>query len=499
MSNALLPLLFTLAFSAPNEAVSNLDFSAGTLAGWEGQGFAVVAATSANANQGTAVTSKDSDSKGRKALLHRAFLVPQGAGLIRFRASACRAKGYPANYSLDVLLLAAGKQIIPKQVRQGDNWKPAPVLLPPDEGRAREYIWCVDRFVGQSVRLVLIDEDDRPGCYIDCSGFEIVPQGELEVREFSDFMVHLAEKHKLGPMVRYDSPHFVALSNADEDFSEMRLRNCERLYDFFWDHFRRKGFALQAPSSKLMVAIFDSQTGFDAYVGHKGSSTIIGWYHLDTNRFVVYDYGQNEKHLSIKNQAVQSVRRIQSQIDRQRYLDAVNRLSSEARTDVNIQTIMHEVAHQLSWNCGLLNRAGAVPFWLAEGLACYCESTSNGSWQGIGEPSPERLRPLVAVVNNKGSFIPLRELVSRNDWMPPRCDDKTTSLAYAQSWALFHMLMRDRIQALRKYFKLVYPETACERQLADFQEAFGSDMGALERWHLESIKKLVQQHGRAFR
>src|SRR5262249_56307768 len=91
--------------------------------------------------------------------------------------------------------------------------------------------------------------------------------------------------------------HFTAISNADDEFTGQRLRDCETIYALFNDHFRRKGFAVQEPGARLMVAIFDSQPGFNAYLGRKMSPLVTGIYHTDTNRLVTYSYAQNEPSL----------------------------------------------------------------------------------------------------------------------------------------------------------------------------------------------------------
>src|SRR5262249_26080110 len=264
---------------------------------------------------------------------------------------------------------------------------------------------------------VLIDEDDRPGCHLVCGGFELVSAEQQERRDFSEMMVNLAAEHHLVPMVRYDSKHFTGLSNAEEAFSEQRLQNCELMYDLFFDHFRRKGFAIRPPSARLMVAIFDTQSGFEAYLGQRIPSTVTGIYHPTTNRFVMYDFGQNRAYVSARQSAEQRARRIGSQVDRQRYAGTVQRRARGVRSDATIATIMHDVAHHVSYNCGLLNRQGDVPLWLAEGLACYCEATRDGSWQGIGEPNPERLQCLAAAVNTGVQFMPVRKLVESTRWL----------------------------------------------------------------------------------
>jgi hypothetical protein len=285
------------------------------------------------------------------------------------------------------------------------------------------------------------------------------------------------------------------LSDAEENFTELRLGNCELLYTLFWDHFRRKGITLREPRTKLMVAMFDSQEGFNAYLGRRESPVIIGYYHTLSNRFVVYDYGQNELHQALKGQAEQRARQIGSYLERQRWVETVQRRAHDFRSGANISTVMHEVAHQLSFNCGMLNREGDVPFWLAEGLACYCEATDNGSWQGIGEPNSQRLRTFVTVLSNKRQLIELTELITRDDWMPGARDTQTTLLAYAQSWALFRMLIDERPNNMKTYLKLIYPRQIRDRRLADFQQAFGSDLPSLQRDYAEYIRSMILQQG----
>jgi Protein of unknown function (DUF1570) len=496
MPGLTLPLLLGSWLATQQPTLPDLTFGSGSLAGWEGKGF-VITRAGAKERPSYWVSSQDSAGKSRKALLHRAFVVPARAGVIRFQAYAARDPNCAADDRLDVVLMAAGKRVIPKLVHRSSGWEGASGLLPPRDGQPQEYVWRVEDYVGQYVRIVLIDEDDRPGCHVVCSGFQILAGDDFEAREFSRFMVRLTERHQLAPMSRYDSPHFIALSNADESFSEMRLGNCELLYALFWDHFRRKGFALREPRNKLMVAMFDSQTGFNAYLGRQASPLIVGMYHMKSNRFVVYDYGNNEIHLSMKSQAERQAQQIHSHLDRQRFVDIQERRADDFRTGTNISTVMHEVAHQLSFNCGMLNRDGDVPFWLAEGLACYCEATDNGgSWQGLGEPNALRFPTLARVVSSGGPFIPLTELISRDDWMPSARDTQTTLLAYAQSWALFRMLMEEQPQKLRAYLELIYARRIRDRRLADFQQAFGHDLRELQDRHELYIAALINQQAR---
>src|SRR5262249_46851845 len=191
-----------------------------------------------------------------------------------------------------------------------------------------------------------------------------LPGNEFEAKEFGNFMRKLEREQKLGIMARFDSTHFTAWSNADDQFTIRRLHNCELIYDIFFEHFRKKGFVMRKPGTKLMVAVFDTQAGFEAYLGEKMPATVAGIYPPGTNRLVIYDLGQNEAFVASKRFMISQSRRIHSDMDRMRYVDTVNRLAHEFRTEANIGVTMHEVAHQLSFNNGMINREGDVPRWL---------------------------------------------------------------------------------------------------------------------------------------
>jgi hypothetical protein len=177
--------------------------------------------------------------------------------------------------------------------------------------------------------------------------------------------------------VQIESEHFLIESNADEKFTETRVNNCELMYDLFYDHFRRKGFHLYEPQTKLMVAVFDSQAGFEAYVGQALPAGVTGLYHPKSNRLVVYDFGLNRAFIDQKRTAEAAGWTIKSEMDRRRRIETIHREAQEFRSGTNISTVMHEVGHQLTFNSGMLNRTGDVPFWLAEGLG----------------PPPARARP----------------------------------------------------------------------------------------------------------
>jgi hypothetical protein len=494
--NLALALVLCGALPAQPPAEDNLDFHTGTLAGWEGEGFTIAPATGRGPSLACGVTSCDRGKPGTAGFLHRTIVVPAAGGVLRFSAAALRRKGYDADNSLDVVLFGAGKRIIPKRVRVPYGWQEVKLLLTPDRGRPREYLWDLNPYAGQTLRVALIDEDKRPGCHVFCSGFRLQAADEFESRDFAQFMVQITRENKLPAVSRFDTRHFVALSNADDKFSALRLNNCELIYDFFFDHFRRKGFRLREPTTKMMVAVFDSQAGFSAYVGEEMPAMVTGLYHPRTNRLLVYDFGQNEEFVAQRRQAELNSRRIASDLDRKREIETVHRRAQEFRTGTNIATIMHEVAHQLSFNTGLLNRDGDVSLWLAEGLACYCEATDNGAWQGIGEMNPERVHGLTLPAKMNMPYITLRDLIGSDDWLRGKDSARTGLLGYAQSWALFRMLMEERPQQMRYYLNLIYNRKTPENRVADFIQAFGPDLGRLQLRHTEYIKEMIERNYR---
>jgi hypothetical protein len=488
-----LALALCLAASVPAEATAeNLDFRTGTLAGWEGEGFTIAPAGRHGPTLDCAVCSSDRGPEGRKAMLHRTITIPPGAGVIRFSAYAARDKKSPPNENLDVILMGAGRRVIPKQVRKGAEWQTVGHILSPENGRPRDYVWDVRNYAGQTMRIALLDEDKRRDCYLVCGGFHVLGADDFDGHEFGRFMHHLTAENKLGPAERFESKHFLAYSNADADFAAMRLNNCELIYDLFFEHFRKKGFRVHEPAAKMMVAVFDSQAGMEAYIGTRLPTTVTGLYHPKSNRLVVYDYGQNRDFTEVKRMVRQEARRIGSDLDRRRFIDTVNRRASEFRTEANIGTVMHEVAHQLSFNCGLLNRNYDTPFWVAEGLATYCEATDNCAWQGIGETNPERIMALMPSVHGQGGFIRLHDLLERDDWVLK--DTRTVLMAYAQSWALFKMLMEERPAQLRKFLELNYGRRTNEHRPTDFASAFGAEVDRLELRYLEFMKEQVDRY-----
>jgi len=70
-------------------------------------------------------------------------------------------------------------------------------------------------------------------------------------------------------------------------------------------------------------------------------------------------------------------------------------------------------------------------------------------------------------------------------------------LGYAQSWALFSMLMEQRPRTLRKYLALTESRRTPEHRLTDFAEVFGADWDRFEASYQAYVRELVRQQAQA--
>jgi hypothetical protein len=333
---------------------------------------------------------------------------------------------------------------------------------------------------------VLIDHDARPGHHVYAAGFRLEGMQRFEDGDFAAFMIALQKKHNLPPLARYDSKRFTALSTAPEAFAVARLRNCEIFYNQFLDHFRDKGFQVHQPRQRLMLALFEGPAGFEAYLGRTMPASIAGIYHTPTNRLVLYDLGENRAFLAGKDKALGKATLFKNSLEKTRYLETIQRQAGDYARDANLSTTMHEAAHLMAFNCGLLERHGDNPAWLVEGMACYCEATEQGDWVALGAINPMRIRELVRA---RGKYLPLAELIADDEAL----QHHSVLLGYAQSWALFHLLMHEEPARLRAYVVSVRSGRAPEDRLRAFRESFG-DLPALQARHFSAMNELVKSH-----
>ncbi len=469
----------------------DLSFPRGSLSGWEGTGFRAASLTGGPSLR-WGVQSGDAGVPSRTALLHQTFTLPADADSLVFQAAALRPAGLSDDRKLDVLLELPGGVYLRRQ----DNG-PLPRC---QAGRLADYCFAVAEHAGKTVRLLLIDQDTRPGCGLICSGFRIVPRttvaridpqsvGEIQLVRDLQRLVQGTER----AVGRLDSRHFVAMGTASDEMLELMLFHGEWIYPEFLAHFREKGFALKPPSGRLQMVALDDQATFEAYLGRRMPDNVTGIYHPESNRLVVYDFARNRAFAAQREAIEASLRERQRQrpsLVQARQLGTFRRNVGDFQATVNTATIMHELAHQLSFNCGLLNREGDTPAWLAEGLAVYFEPTINGHWQGPDAPNRPRASDLARALK-QDRLLSLRELVADDTWLT-RGTREQVLLGYAQGWALFRLLMRERPRALRRYLEMIATRRTPDHRWTDFGECFGA---SLEPRYREYLLEVAQQEG----
>jgi Protein of unknown function (DUF1570) len=283
--------------------------------------------------------------------------------------------------------------------------------------------------------------------------------------EFISVMQGLQKKHHMEPMARFDSKRFIAISNAPDAFTRERLKLCELFHDTFLKHFEKAGFAVHPPTERMMIAVFATNDNFDAYFGHDMTG-IAGVYHTPANRLVLYDYSENRNLRKQRDKALGVGESIGNSAARSKFESTVGRKFEDYSKDLNLSITMHECAHLVSFNCGLLARDRDVPAWLAEGMATYCEATDQGDWTRLGSSNPLRIRDLDRA---KEAYISVADLVRDDRWV--RSNRVLTG--YGESWALFHLMITERPKDLRRYIDLIRDRKVPESRIADFQEAFG--------------------------
>jgi len=149
-----------------------------------------------------------------------------------------------------------------------------------------------------------------------------------------------------------------------------------------------------------------------------------------------------------------------------------------------VATIIHEATHQIAFNCGLHTRYADVPQWVSEGLAVFFETPdlrSSQGWRDIGGVSPSRLAQFRRYLTTRPAES-LQSLVQDDK----RFRQAGTALdAYAEAWALQHYLITTRLSDYVRYLQKLSEKPVMiydtpEERLAEFRQAFGDDLSALD-------------------
>jgi hypothetical protein len=235
-----------------------------------------------------------------------------------------------------------------------------------------------------------------------------------------DRVQHEARKAGLGVFGLGRTQHFVGLGDAPAGFRADEIGICEQLGSVYLDYFRKHGFNVGYPKRRMVVVTLRDDRSYRKFIGADPGDEVGGHYDLDTNRLVVFDFGSRQPGLLVN----------------------ANRAS--------LFTLVHETAHLLSFNTGLLSRQTDVPACVSEGLATFIEVWRPRGRLPLGTTNRYRLKALMDAGEDKERWIPIAALLKDDK---PFDDPKTQQLAYAESWLFAHYLLKtpDQLPKFQAY------------------------------------------------
>jgi hypothetical protein len=255
---------------------------------------------------------------------------------------------------------------------------------------------------------------------------------------------------------------YLGVGDADEAFRATAIKLCEALARDFLKHFQDRHFAVQRPESRLLMVVLSGPAELAAFLGQNPGDDVRGIYDIDADWLVLCD----------------------------------NRAGPGGPKAERANTIalFHEATHQLCFHAGLLQRAGDVPLAVSEGLAAYGEVRSVNGRTPIGAlngPRRDVLRPLFDRAGRLlGTLFPLAGLLADDELLN---QPATQQRAYAQSWALVHMLMQPDNQArMRNYLEAIKPRRNTHARLDDAARHLG-DLGELGEQLTRYVGKMFRR------
>lgn len=277
---------------------------------------------------------------------------------------------------------------------------------------------------------------------------------------------------------RYQTPHFIILSDANSLWTRNHASRLERAYHQFFrvaDNLELKPLPLR---TRLICIVMNDHDDFIAYASKKdnmNAAWIAGYYSSLPNYVVFYntftgpamsdalnhlqlindDLNQNVLDLreAQRNRKYELSKILQDRVDNiKKYLKNENqRLTNIATDAVAIKTI-HEATHLLAFNTGIQTRKRQYPFWITEGLAtCMETSATQAAFGPEYENDDRRLRFNELLTQN--NLLPLAKFICITS--VNNNSDTMADILYHQSYALFKWLYAHKKKQLAQYFEIL--------------------------------------------
>jgi len=300
--------------------------------------------------------------------------------------------------------------------------------------------------------------------------------------------------------------HFRICYDSADIFAEVTAERLEKIYEEFMLFFEKRNFEPAPLIDRLEVVLFDSAKEYHRYARKisRDMAYSSGFYSSRTGRSYFYDsisennvdYQRNKEKLLKKGSEsrqyiVTSSDGSEKKLNGREVLQELNQQKKLLDQDYaklynfyrnqNISVTVHEMTHQLAYNCGIHSKYFGTPRWLIEGLAMYFEAPDEDQWKQPGQLNKNRLERFVKA-NSSGQYITLKKLITEDDVF--KLDKGRASDAYAAAWSLFYYLDYEQHKRLYDYvynlsMKMSGKSYGFEERLGDFEKYFGH-IGQLE-------------------
>lgn len=278
----------------------------------------------------------------------------------------------------------------------------------------------------------------------------------------------------------HTTAHYLIFYDTSKAYAQWTGALFERLYMAFTNYWTRKGLKLKEPEFPLVAIVFADQKAYVAFSRPElgdAAEAMIGYYHLMTNRMVMYD---------LTGQAQRGGGRANSTA-------AVNQILAQPDAQRTVATIVHEATHQIAFNCGLHTRLSDSPLWFCEGVAMFFETpdlTSAKGWRGVGAVNQPRVAQLRQYWPKRPADS-LKTLVADDTRFR---DTKQGLDAYAEAWALTYFLINQHTKPYLSYLQLLSAkkpllEDGSAERVKQFERHFG-DLTKLERDFTRFVRTL---------
>jgi len=281
---------------------------------------------------------------------------------------------------------------------------------------------------------------------------------------------------------------FIVVYTTSRAFANWYGTLLEKLHDQYVSHWKRLGMELTTPEFPLVVIVFSSEERFRQYAKQDGvalSKEQCAYYHKLTNRIAVYDMSEQQARQEGNQKRATTV-------DIQRFL-------AQPNASNNIMTVMHEAAHQVGFNTGMLPRFAPIPVWLCEGLAVFHEVPNPNRSTRIREAwtlgphvNSYRLVQLRRYLNKPQQESPIRKMI-KNDDLFRRTETALDN--YAIAWGLIYYLVKKRPKELTTYLEIMQKkipesEDSDEIRIKEFESCFGDDWEKIHKEFFEFLRRL---------